>query len=139
MNINVINLEPDAKVMTRKTLAKRYQILGQTDREFVIIQKMHASRKDMGAEILAVGDNSEVGVSINGIRKVILQSKADTIALIHNHLISGSAKPTEADNETFTKVQELCEVMGVEFLDSIIVAPKTWYCYHEDEEKKYDN
>lgn len=59
-----------------------------------------------------------------------LLSGAAGIILVHNHP-SGSIIPSKADINLTEKVKEICMLMGIDFMDHIIIGDNQFYSFEE--------
>lgn len=71
-------------------------------------------------------------VDIRMIMKEAIDSLASGIILCHNHP-SGNVKPSQDDNLMTDRIKGACQIMGVNFLDHIIVGDSAYYSYRDND------
>lgn len=56
---------------------------------------------------------------------------ASGIILVHNHP-SGDTRPSKADEDITSNIQAVCQLMGIDFLDHIIIGGEEYYSFKEN-------
>lgn len=79
---------------------------------------------------IAHGGITEVAVDIRIIMREAVLNNATILAVCHNHP-SGSLRPSQADNNITTSLQQACSVMRIKFLDHVIITDGSYFSYHE--------
>ena len=79
---------------------------------------------------IAHGGITEVAVDIRTIMREAVLNNATILAVCHNHP-SGSLRPSQADNNITTSLQQACSVMRIKFLDHVIITDGSYFSYHE--------
>lgn len=79
---------------------------------------------------IAHGGITEVAVDIRIIMRETVLNNATILAVCHNHP-SGSLRPSQADNNITTSLQQACSVMRIKFLDHVIITDGSYFSYHE--------
>ena len=79
---------------------------------------------------IAHGGITEVAVDIRIIMREAVLNNATILAVCHNHP-SGSLRPSQADNNITTSLQQACSVMRIKFLDHVIITDGIYFSYHE--------
>ena len=79
---------------------------------------------------IAHGGITEVAVDIRIIMREAVLNNATILAVCHNHP-SGSLRPSQADNNLTTSLQQACSVMRIKFLDHVIITDGSYFSYHE--------
>ena len=79
---------------------------------------------------IAHGGITEVAVDIRIIMCEAVLNNATILAVCHNHP-SGSLRPSQADNNITTSLQQACSVMRIKFLDHVIITDGSYFSYHE--------
>lgn len=78
--------------------------------------------------------HGSVNTSIVGIREIFIRNLlcgAVSFVLIHNHP-SGDTSPSEADMDVTRKLKEAADIMGLSFLDHLIIgSPSDYYSFSE--------
>ena len=80
---------------------------------------------------IARGGISEVTVDVRLIIREAVLSNATIIAVCHNHP-SGNIRPSLADNDLTTNIQQACKIMRIKFMDHVIITDGAYYSYHEE-------
>ena len=80
---------------------------------------------------IAHGGISEVSVDIRILIREAVLCNATIMAVCHNHP-SGSLRPSQADNDLTTNIQQACKVMRIKFMDHVIITDGAYYSYHEE-------
>ena len=70
---------------------------------------------------IAQGSIDNCNFDIKELFKTILLCNASKFILIHNHP-SGDSSPSERDYQVTEKIKEASKIMGIEFLDHIVIA-----------------
>ena len=79
---------------------------------------------------IAQGSIDNCSFDIKGLFKTILLCNASKFILIHNHP-SGDSSPSERDYQVTEKIKEASNIMGIEFLDHIVIAQNGYTsCYN---------
>ena len=95
-------------------------MLGDMDREMLVCINMAASGRVINASICSVGTMDQALVSPPEILRGALLSGARSIIMLHNHP-SGSVTPSSEDMTVTKRMATASAVVGVNFLDSIII------------------
>lgn len=82
--------------------------------------------------MLSHGGLVGTAVDLRELLRHALLTQATAVILCHNHP-SGSLTPSREDNELTVRVQEACKMMGIKFLDHLIVADDKYYSYSEQQ------
>ena len=78
---------------------------------------------------IAQGSIDNCNFDIKGLFKTILLCNASKFILIHNHP-SGDSSPSGRDYQVTEKIKEASKIMGIEFLDHIVIAQNGYTsCY----------
>ena len=78
---------------------------------------------------IAQGSINNCNFDVKGLFKTILLCNASKFILIHNHP-SGDSSPSERDYQVTEKIKEASKIMGIEFLDHIVIAQNGYTsCY----------
>lgn len=83
-----------------------------------------SSAGDMvGAEKIAIGDLETVHVSLKNLFRGVILSGTPSFVIGHNHP-SGSTEPSDQDLILTGLVVETAQILGLRFIDHIIVSPQ---------------
>lgn len=90
------------------------------DRESVFAIHLDTRLKIIGRELVSLGNLTGSIVDPKAvIREAIIRNSA-AIILVHNHP-SGDFSPSTADKLVTEKVKKACDLVGIDFLDHIII------------------
>ncbi len=85
-----------------------------------------------GEKQISVGSLSSVATNPREIFSEAFRHQAVGIVLIHNHP-SGDPKPSEQDKEITAKLKKGGKLIGISFLDHIILGEDSYFSFHEAE------
>ncbi len=91
------------------------------DREVMCAVYLDVQSRVIGWTIAYVGCLSRCGVEPRGIVIPALLANANGLIIAHNHP-SGSPEPSEDDRFFTNRIQEACDILGLKFVDSMILA-----------------
>ena len=106
------------------------------DREMVMCLNLNNANQVLNAHVIAVGGLNQAFIDFKNIAKSALLSNAAQIMVIHNHP-TGNCKPSHEDNYTTEKLKEVCKLIGITFLDHIIIGRDEFYSYRMEDSAKY--
>lgn len=69
---------------------------------------------------IARGGLDMCNLSQNQIFKTVLLSNSNKFILVHNHP-TGDPTPSKSDIETTKRILKSCEILGIEFLDHLVI------------------
>ncbi|MHA1382006.1 MAG: JAB domain-containing protein [Candidatus Helarchaeota archaeon] len=98
-------------------------LLINEDQEKVILLALNAKNHVIDSECIFIGGFNSCTADPRVIFSKALKKNASKITIAHNHP-SGSTKPSLEDFEITKKLFKCGEILGVEFLDHIIVGYK---------------
>ena len=91
---------------------------------------MNTKNKIIGFSQIAQGSINTCNLDIKELFKTILLCNASKFILIHNHP-SGDSTPSKNDYQMTEKIKEASKIMGIEFLDHIVIAQNGYTsCYN---------
>ena len=93
-------------------------------KKLLVIGMDHKNNILMYSEV-ATGDTAKMHVSMDNIFKPLLVANCSRFILAHNN-VSGSNTPSKFDMEFFKKTKDASDIMGLEFLDYIVIADDTY-------------
>ena len=100
-------------------------------REVFAVMFLNRSYKINHFEILSEGGITGTIADPRIVLKRALESEAVNIVLCHNHP-SGSLKPSRADEEVTSKIQEAARFFDIKVLDHIIVSNEGFYSFADE-------
>lgn len=119
---------PEAAVNVMADMLKDY------DREVVAIVNLQTDGKPINMNVVSMGALDQSIAHPREILKSTILSNASAIMLVHNHP-SNKLQPSMDDIATTARVKQLCDLIGVKFLDHIIVGPgRDYYSFHQKQQ-----
>ena len=119
---------PEAAVKVMADMLKDY------DREVVAIVNLQTDGKPINMNVVSMGALDQSIAHPREILKSTILSNASAIMLVHNHP-SNKLQPSMDDIPTTARVKQLCDLIGVKFLDHIIVGPgRDYYSFHQKQQ-----
>lgn len=103
-----------------KAAALMDELIGDSDREQVYVFCLTTKTHLAAISLVGTGGEDASLFSASVILRTALLSGATAIILAHNHP-SGLVEPSEADIKAADSLEKACDLMGIKFLDSIIV------------------
>lgn len=90
------------------------------NREMVSVACFEASGRFSGFYVIGEGDIAKVGISLRTLFEVVIESKAASVVLAHNHP-TGKAVPSHEDLEATKQIRKALSDIGVVLIDHIII------------------
>lgn len=119
---------PEAAVKVMADMLKDY------DREVVAIVNLQTDGKPINMNVVSMGALDQSIAHPRELLKSTILSNASAIMLVHNHP-SNKLQPSMDDIATTARVKQLCDLIGVKFLDHIIVGPgRDYYSFHQKQQ-----
>ena len=116
---------PEAAVKVMADMLKDY------DREVVAIVNLQSDGRPINMNVVSMGALDQSIAHPREILKSTILSNAASIMLVHNHP-SGKLSPSEFDIALTDRIKQLSDLIGVRFLDHVIVGPgKEYYSFHQ--------
>ena len=101
------------------------------DREVVAVINLRTNLKPIHVNLVSMGTLDKALVSPRELLKTMVLSNAAGIMMVHTHP-SGNLNPSKDDIRITENVATLCGLMGVNFLEHVIVGPgKEYYSFRE--------
>lgn len=101
------------------------------DREYLCIVNLLNDGTPINASIVSIGDyNKAIAKPVMIVRSAVL-SGASGIIVMNNHT-SGDVRPSEPDRNITKNIRQVCEILGLEFRDHIIVGKECYYSFEAD-------
>lgn len=95
------------------------QFIGRVD-ETVVLTVLDNKSSVIKSDIIHVGSVNSVNVNVRKIVEYCFKYNASAIILAHNHP-NGIAIPSNADIITTKKLKDAVELLGIKFLDHIVI------------------
>lgn len=89
---------------------------------------LNTNNKVIGKELISKGGMGVVAVDVKAVFQAVLQAKATTLILSHNHP-SGALHPSNADKQLTDKIIEAAEYLDIRVLDHLIVSDEGYYSF----------
>lgn len=112
------------------------EMIADIDREMLVQLNLTNSGRVINASVCSVGTASQAQFSMVEILRNLILSGGNRIILLHNHP-SGSADPSKEDLEVTKEFSKICRMMGIHFLDHIIVGEENCVCSLSQEYNEY--
>lgn len=94
--------------------------LKKKKQEHVVVLGLNARNEIVGKKTVAIGSLNKAVVEPREILGWALSGGVSGVILVHNHP-SGCVEPSEADRVFTEKVRKAAELLGIEFIDHVIV------------------
>jgi len=96
--------------------------------EVAIAVLLNGQNQLIEEKVVAEGIPTQATVYVRRVLEEALRASAAAIVLVHNHP-SGHAEPTEADNQTTCELVRAARLIGLLFLDHIIIGENGHFSY----------
>jgi len=96
--------------------------------EKVIAVLLNGQNQLLAERLIADGTPTQTSLHVRRIMEEALRVSASTLVLVHNHP-SGCFEPSDDDNQTTSDVEAAARILGILFLDHIIVGETGHYSY----------
>ena len=91
--------------------------------EYCVMFCLDTINNAIGAFLISKGTINLTSISIADIIKRAILCNSKRIILVHNHP-SGSTEPSKHDIAATKKINDACNLMGIDFLDHLIIGDK---------------
>lgn len=98
--------------------------------EFWVIY-LNTACKVLDTQLIGRGGNDFTPVDVRIILRHALQTKANSMILIHNHP-SGNLQPSQPDKILTTKIAEAAKIMDIKVNDHIIFTDMAYYSFRDE-------
>lgn len=105
--------------------------LVNSDREMMLSVMLTCGNNLIGVETVCIGSIDRVTISPREIFKSAILANAYAIVLCHNHP-SGDLIPSKEDMDITKSLKEAGELLGIKFLDHIIISDKGYKSLKDD-------
>ena len=100
------------------------------DREQFSVILLAQNHTVIGVNVVSVGTLTECIVHPREVYKPAVVANAAAVIVAHNHP-SGDPKPSKADSDITKRLAEAGELLGIRFLDSVILGDGSPYSFAE--------
>jgi DNA repair protein RadC len=104
---------------------KRYT---ESKQEQFIVATLNGAHEVLALHIATIGLVNKTLIHPREIFYHAIHDMATAIIVAHNHP-SGKVEPSEEDIEVTDKLKEVSEIIGIPFLDHIIISKKGYYSF----------
>ncbi len=91
---------------------------------------LDAKLKLQSCELIQRGTTSSVSASPREIVKRAINHNASSLIMVHNHP-SGSAQPSDSDILLTKKINQACQLMGIQLQEHLIITPADYFSFSE--------
>ncbi len=103
------------------------------NRESFHVLSLNSRNRILDNSKVAVGSVNTVHISPVEVLKTALIKEAVSIICVHNHP-SGDCSPSPEDRRLTERLARACSLMGIRFLDSMIIAAVGYYSFSDSGE-----
>lgn len=100
------------------------------DREHFVVLTLQSNLKPINATYASIGAIDSAPVAPREIFKTAILSNAAAIICLHNHP-SGQPDASREDSEVTERLMAAAEILGIKFLDHIVVGKDDYYSFKE--------
>ena len=123
-------LEMESILSSQKLAKKMQQELGDKKQEHLVALYLNTQNQIIHQQTIFIGSATRSIAEPREILHYALKHMATSVILVHNHP-SGAVSPSRNDDHVTKLVKEACELMGIVFLDHLIVSHSDYFSYRE--------
>ena len=123
-------LEMESILSSQKLAKKMQQELGDKKQEHLVALYLNTQNQIIHQQTIFIGSATRSIAEPREILHYALKHLATSVILVHNHP-SGAVSPSRNDDHVTKLVKEACELMGIVFLDHLIVSHSDYFSYRE--------
>lgn len=112
-------------------MTEKFNLDSKAD-EYVYMIALNIKMKVLGVFEISHGAVNYSPIEIRGLFMRALYTGATNIVIVHNHP-SGDSIPSETDLFISIKIKEAGELLGINFIDHIIIAGNGYYSFKEND------
>lgn len=127
LDVVSVRLVKDAPLYSKNPMDKPYEVVAalgdvmcEFDREVVGVINLKADLRPINVSFVSVGALNEAMFHPREVLKASILSNAASILLIHSHP-SGNLIPSKSDTMVTDRMITLCNLLGIEMIDHVIV------------------
>jgi DNA repair protein RadC len=102
----------------------------EKNQETFIVISLNGAMNVIAIRVVALGTLNSCPVHPRDVYSDVLKDKAYGIIVVHNHP-SGSLKPSQQDVQVTKRLVKAAEILGIAFIDHIIVSDSTYSSFRE--------
>ncbi|URZ86729.1 RadC family protein [Floricoccus penangensis] len=106
--------------------------LGDLLQEHLVALYLDTKNKIIRKKVIFIGTVNSSTANPREILHFAVKYMATSIIVAHNHP-SGDSRPSKNDKEFTNKIMEACDIMGINFLDHIVVGKNGYYSFREND------
>lgn len=111
--------------------------LNEYDREVMAVINLDNSCKPININIASIGSIDRTIACPREMLKTSILSNASGMIICHNHP-SGDPEPSMNDNIITDRMHQLCDLMGIQFMDHVIIGSEGRYFSYAEENYQYE-
>ena len=123
-------LEMESILSSQKLAKKMQQELGDKKQEHLVALYLNTQNQIIHQQTIFIGSATRSIAEPREILHYAIKHMATSVILVHNHP-SGAVSPSRNDDHVTKLVKEACELMGIVFLDHLIVSYSDYFSYRE--------
>ena len=123
-------LEMESILSSQKLAKKMQQELGDKKQEHLVALYLNTQNQIIHQQTIFIGSATRSIAEPREILHYAIKHMATSVILVHNHP-SGAVAPSRNDDHVTKLVKEACELMGIVFLDHLIVSHFDYFSYRE--------
>jgi len=134
MTYDIISTRKCKKVIPIKHPKDIYNCLkryANKKQEYFLVITLNGAHEVISIKISTIGLVNRTLTHIREIFTHAIKDNAVAIAVAHNHP-SGSLKASDGDDEITERLKDACKIMGIHFLDHLIISKNGYYSYREN-------
>lgn len=121
---------PGTKIKFADDVVNLVREMEDYDREYVKIIDLDTKNKVIGVENVSVGSIDASIVQPRELIKGAILKNSASVIMVHNHP-SGDCHPSPTDIQTAERLRQAFTLVGISFLDSVIVGKNCGYSLKE--------
>lgn len=91
---------------------------------------LNRSNKVIGYALVSIGGIDCCFIDKRVLLKYAIDTLASSVILVHNHP-SGSIQPSRHDDLLTKSIKEAFDIIGIEFVEHLIITPNEYYSYSD--------
>lgn len=124
------SVEADVCDSPSKAAVIAREMIGDADREHLIVLLINARNKIVGVNTVSIGTLTASLVHPREVFKPAILAGAAAIVIAHNHP-SGDCTPSPEDRDCTRRLREAGTLLGIPLIDSIIVTQDKHFSFQE--------
>ncbi len=120
----------EQKINNAAKLYFRMKELVKSDQESFWVVGFNGGNKEIYNECLFIGGIDYCTIDIKLLFKRILTIGATGFIVVHNHP-GGLESPSRQDRELTDKIKKVADIIGIRFLDHVIIGDDGYYSFKE--------